>query len=158
MLVNIQREISRQKWKLIKQLKSVYSITQANTLPSKSKLTDSFLHSSNSSPKEPPQSQAQGQGSFISNVAPSLAINGISLPNSDFTGCDEEQIATALGYVAHLVIMISKYLEVPLRYPMLPMCSRSIVRDDISHQISPKYLHSLWCSHHVQVSIVFKRS
>lgn len=157
MLTNIQREISRQKWMLIKQLKSVYSITQANTLPSKAKLTDSFLHSSNSTPKEVPQSQHGQGGSFISNQAPSLAINGISLPNSDFTGCDEEQIATALGYVAHLVIMISKYLEVPLRYPMLPMCSRSIVRDDISHQISPKY-YMLLTVFTSQVSIIFKRS
>jgi len=68
-----------------------------------------------------------------------LIINGFPLPNSDFTGCDEEQIATALGVVVHAVSMISKYLELPLRYPMLPMCSRSVIRDEISQQVSPKF-------------------
>jgi len=68
-----------------------------------------------------------------------LALAGFRLPNSDFTGCDEEQIATALGFVCHIIFMISKYLEVPLRYPMIPMCSRSVIRDDISQQVSPKF-------------------
>jgi len=69
----------------------------------------------------------------------SFSINGFRLPNSDFTGCDEEQIATALGFICHVVYMVAKYLEVPLRYPMIPMCSRSIIRDDISQQSSPKF-------------------
>ncbi len=42
----------------------------------------------------------------------SLSINGFRLPNSDFTGCDEEQIATALGYVSHILYLAAKYLEV----------------------------------------------
>jgi hypothetical protein len=41
-----------------------------------------------------------------------FTINGFRLPNSDFTGCDEEHIATSLGFVCHLIFMISKYLEV----------------------------------------------
>lgn len=68
-----------------------------------------------------------------------LLISGFRLPNSDFNGCDEEQIATALGFVCHVLFMVSKYLEVPLRYNMIPMCSRSVIRDDISQQISPKF-------------------
>lgn len=40
------------------------------------------------------------------------SINGITLANSDFTGADEEQSAMALGFVGHLVFMISKYLDV----------------------------------------------
>ena len=44
----------------------------------------------------------------------------------------KEQIATALGYVAHLVFMISKYLEIPLRYRLIHHASRSFVRDAIS--------------------------
>jgi len=36
------------------------------------------------------------------------------------------------GYVAHLTFMISKYLEVPFRFPISPMCSRSHIKDDIS--------------------------
>jgi len=66
-------------------------------------------------------------------------INGISLPHSEFTGYDEDQIATALGYVCHLLFMSARYLQLPVRYPMSPMCSRSIIRDDISQQNSPKF-------------------
>lgn len=44
-----------------------------------------------------------------------MAINGIVLPNSQYTGCDEEQIATALGYVCHLVHLLSQYLDVRSR-------------------------------------------
>ena len=69
----------------------------------------------------------------------SLSIQGLRLPNSDFTGCDEEQIATALGMVCHMLFIVAKFLNLPLRYPMIPMCSRSIIRDDISQQVSPKY-------------------
>lgn len=68
-----------------------------------------------------------------------LSIAGFSLPNSDFTGCDEENVATALGYVCHALFMISKWLQVPLRYTMIPMCSRSFIRDDIAQETSPKF-------------------
>jgi len=64
-----------------------------------------------------------------------MAICGFPLPNSDsFTGCDEELIAVALGHVCHLLFMLAKYLDVPLRYHMLPRCSRSSVTDDISNR------------------------
>jgi len=63
-----------------------------------------------------------------------LCINGIKLPNSDnFAGNDEEQIATALGFVCQILCMLSKWLEVPLRYPMTPISSRSYIKDEISH-------------------------
>jgi hypothetical protein len=74
-----------------------------------------------------------------SNDNKSLSINGYKLPNSDFTGCDEEQIATSLGCVSHILYLAAKYLEVPLRYPMIPMCSRSVILDEISQQTSPKF-------------------
>lgn len=60
------------------------------------------------------------------------SICNLDLPNTDFSGFDEEQVATALGYVAHLTFMMSKYLEVPFRFPILPMCSRSHIKDEIS--------------------------
>ncbi|PRP87775.1 hypothetical protein PROFUN_04249 [Planoprotostelium fungivorum] len=69
----------------------------------------------------------------------SYSICSFPLPNSDFIGCDEEAIATALGSVSHVLCMISKYLRIPLRYPINPMCSRSVIRDDISsHFLSQK--------------------
>ena len=36
------------------------------------------------------------------------------------------------GYAAHLVLMISKYQQVPLRYRIVPLCSRTVIVDDIS--------------------------
>eukprot|EP00041_Stephanoeca_diplocostata_P020051 m.440007 g.440007 ORF g.440007 m.440007 type:complete len:482 (+) comp21462_c0_seq3:338-1783(+) len=61
-------------------------------------------------------------------------ICNLELPNkSDFSGADEEAVATALGYVAHLTFMIAKYLEIPFRFPMQPMCSRSTIKDQISN-------------------------
>ncbi len=55
------------------------------------------------------------------------SIAGIPLPNSDFTGCDEEEIAAALGYVAHVLTLVARWFAVPLRYPIVLMASRSVV-------------------------------
>jgi len=62
----------------------------------------------------------------------SFKILGVPLPNSVFTGCDDEQVATALGFTCHLINMLAYYLGVPLRFPMTPMSSRSTVRDPIT--------------------------
>ncbi|CAO3668414.1 unnamed protein product [Umbelopsis ramanniana] len=59
-------------------------------------------------------------------------IRGMPLPNSVYTGYDDEVVATALGYTSHLVNMLSYYLAIPLRYPITPMGSRASVRDPIS--------------------------
>ncbi|KAJ3300193.1 hypothetical protein HK104_003421 [Borealophlyctis nickersoniae] len=61
-------------------------------------------------------------------------IREIRLPNSEYSGQDEERIATALGYVAHLVSMVAFYLNIPLRYPMKLMSSRSTILDTVSQQ------------------------
>jgi hypothetical protein len=63
------------------------------------------------------------------------SIRGIRIANSDFTGggrADEEMISTALGYIAHLVFMLSKYLQVTLRYRVVPYSSRSFLKDEIN--------------------------
>ncbi|ETI45519.1 hypothetical protein, variant 1 [Phytophthora nicotianae CJ01A1] len=63
------------------------------------------------------------------------SIRGIRIANSDFTGGgrnDEEMISTALGYIAHLVFMLSKYLQVNLRYRVVPYSSRSFLKDEIN--------------------------
>eukprot|EP00850_Spirogloea_muscicola_P001710 SM000006S19475 [mRNA] locus=s6:1069206:1070862:+ [translate_table: standard] len=41
----------------------------------------------------------------------------------------QEAIATALGYVAHMVVHIASYLGEPLRYRLQPRASRSVVVD-----------------------------
>lgn len=62
-------------------------------------------------------------------------IRGIKIANSDLTiagRTEEEQVTTALGYIAHLVFMLSKYLNVNLRYKIIPYSSRSYIKDDIN--------------------------
>lgn len=58
------------------------------------------------------------------------SIGGIRLPLDDVTvhRDPDEQIATALGYISHLVLMLSKYWEIPLRYQVFPKASRSTMR------------------------------
>ncbi|ORX60724.1 hypothetical protein DM01DRAFT_1332846 [Hesseltinella vesiculosa] len=59
-------------------------------------------------------------------------IRGLYLPNSVYAGCDEEVVATALGFTAHLVSMLAYYLAIPLRYPIDPMGSRASIHDPVS--------------------------
>ena len=42
---------------------------------------------------------------------------------------DEENIATALGYLAHRIDLTSRILNFPLRYKMKPLGSRSLIED-----------------------------
>eukprot|EP00597_Dinobryon_sp_UTEXLB2267_P003444 CAMPEP_0170067822 /NCGR_PEP_ID=MMETSP0019_2-20121128/7014_1 /TAXON_ID=98059 /ORGANISM="Dinobryon sp., Strain UTEXLB2267" /LENGTH=377 /DNA_ID=CAMNT_0010275285 /DNA_START=539 /DNA_END=1672 /DNA_ORIENTATION=- len=45
---------------------------------------------------------------------------------------EDELVAAGLSYVAHLLILASKYLAVPLRYQIIFMGSRSMIRDIVS--------------------------
>lgn len=56
------------------------------------------------------------------------SICDLELPNSEYTGFDDENIATALGHVAHLVSLIAKYFDIMLRYPINYLCSRSTIK------------------------------
>ncbi|KAI9004838.1 UV radiation resistance protein and autophagy-related subunit 14-domain-containing protein [Phycomyces nitens] len=67
-----------------------------------------------------------------------FCIRGVHLPNSVYTGCKEESIATALGFTAHLVSMLAFYLSIPLRYPITPMGSRATIKDLVSLIGGPK--------------------
>lgn len=69
-------------------------------------------------------------------------IAGLSLPNTDFTGCDEEEIAAALGCVAHVLLILARWFDVPLRYTILFLGSRSVILDEIAHSSSPRYPHT----------------
>ena len=44
-----------------------------------------------------------------------FCIRGLELP-SDLSSVDDDHVSSALGYVAHLLVLLSKYLELPLRY------------------------------------------
>ncbi|XP_075707454.1 UV radiation resistance-associated gene protein [Rhinoderma darwinii] len=66
-------------------------------------------------------------------------ICGVKLPNSeDFQARDDGSVAVALGYTAHLVSMISFFLQVPLRYPILHKGSRSAIKDNINDKLTEK--------------------
>ncbi|XP_053542586.1 UV radiation resistance-associated gene protein isoform X2 [Ictalurus punctatus] len=68
-----------------------------------------------------------------------FVICGVKLPNSeDFQAKDDGSLAVALGYTAHLVLMISCFLQIPLRYPIMHRGSRSSVRDTITDKLSEK--------------------
>lgn len=66
------------------------------------------------------------------------AIRGIELP-IDTNSKDDEQISSAIGYLVHLIILTSKYLEISLRYPLLFHASRSWIRDPITGTAMPLY-------------------
>ncbi|XP_022911167.2 UV radiation resistance-associated protein [Onthophagus taurus] len=60
-------------------------------------------------------------------------INNVYLPNSELLNdCSQDDVAVALGFVAHILVMCSNFLQVPLRYPIIHMGSRSIIIDHIS--------------------------
>ncbi|KAF3908536.1 hypothetical protein ABW21_db0206837 [Orbilia brochopaga] len=61
-----------------------------------------------------------------------FTICNLHLPNEPPEGHNEDVIAAALGYVAHLVYILSFYLSVYLRYPVIPKGSSSMVQDPIS--------------------------
>ena len=42
---------------------------------------------------------------------------------------EEQRIAAALGYMAHIVERLAAYLDVPLRYPLTPRMSSSVLHD-----------------------------
>ena len=63
-------------------------------------------------------------------TADELTICRCRLP-SDLSG-DEDELSAALGYVALALTVIAAYYDVPLRYPIVPMGSRSSVRDDVT--------------------------
>jgi Vacuolar sorting 38 and autophagy-related subunit 14 len=58
-----------------------------------------------------------------------FTIRGTRVVNSS-SSQNDEQTSTALGYVCHLVGLLSKYLNIPLRYRLTYRGSRSLVSDD----------------------------
>ncbi|KAI5193183.1 UV radiation resistance-associated gene protein isoform X3 [Manis pentadactyla] len=81
-------------------------------------------------------------------------VCGVKLPNSEdfqekceepklihvcqMRAKDDGSIAVALGYTAHLVSMISLFLQVPLRYPVIHKGSRSAIKDNINDKLTEK--------------------
>lgn len=72
----------------------------------------------------------------IAGSALHFTIHGLTLSNSTFpsspSGPLADTIAAALGYVAHVVYLLSFYLGVALPYPVQPCSSISTIRDPVS--------------------------
>ncbi|OCK74919.1 UV radiation resistance-associated gene protein [Lepidopterella palustris CBS 459.81] len=67
-----------------------------------------------------------------------FTIRGLPLPNSEFDDVDEVVVSAALGYVAHVVHLLSPYLSVALPYPVKPHGSTSVIEDPISMTTGPR--------------------
>eukprot|EP00669_Euglena_mutabilis_P011945 TRINITY_DN6558_c0_g1_i1.p1 TRINITY_DN6558_c0_g1~~TRINITY_DN6558_c0_g1_i1.p1 ORF type:complete len:300 (-),score=83.14 TRINITY_DN6558_c0_g1_i1:422-1321(-) len=67
-------------------------------------------------------------------------ISRMHLSSSEM-GTDEEA-ATALGYVAHVVQLLGKVWGIQLRYKLYPICSRSYVQEDFIDM--PSLIHPLF--------------
>ncbi|RWS26214.1 UV radiation resistance associated protein-like protein [Leptotrombidium deliense] len=75
--------------------------------------------------------------SSYENKMEQFSICDVHLPNSeDFTGHNTTMISVALGYVCHCLLLVSKFLDIPLRYSIIYLGSRSFVVDHINHNIS----------------------
>lgn len=62
-----------------------------------------------------------------------FTIRGLHLPNSEDLDTEPpDKIAAALGHVAHVLLMLSFYLNQPLPYPITPRSSTTTIYDPIS--------------------------
>lgn len=77
----------------------------------------------------------------VEQLSPSLfTICSMELPSAErstASNADEEAVATALGYTAHFVVMIAKYLNVPFRYPI-----RQVASSFLSAPLRPSHARS----------------
>lgn len=63
----------------------------------------------------------------------SFTIRGLRLPDSeDLESVPTDEVAAALGHVAHVVQLLSFYLAQPLPYPVHPRSSSSTITDPVS--------------------------
>lgn len=68
-----------------------------------------------------------------------FTISDVHLPDSEsLSTVPETYLSVALGFVTHIVIMCSTFLQVPLRYPMVHIGSRSKVTDHITFNVPEK--------------------
>ncbi|RUS89951.1 hypothetical protein EGW08_002303 [Elysia chlorotica] len=63
----------------------------------------------------------------------------VKLPNAEnYQGQDETRLSVALGFTCHLVQMVSHFMDMPLRYPMVHRGSRSVIIDHIHSKLLEK--------------------
>ena len=134
-LERVNKIVAVLQWRLVRDLRIPYEIAPYNPVVTVSNLTMSPL----SIPPIPVLNQLKQPQD--ENEYSSFAINGIPLSDSALypSGCEEE-VSSALGSCCHLLTLMARYLDVPLRYQMEVMGSRSTIYDDSRTTKFPLYL------------------
>lgn len=71
------------------------------------------------------------------------SICDIHLPSSEhFDGHDEIMVSVAIGYVGHLLILLSEILDISLRFPLRYYGSKSLIYCNRKNQLFPLYVDS----------------
>lgn len=71
------------------------------------------------------------------------SICDIHLPTSEnFEGHDETMVSVAIGYVSHLLLILSKILDINLRFPLRYHGSKSLIYCNRRNQLYPLHLDS----------------
>mmetsp|Transcript_17075 Transcript_17075/g.28515 ORF Transcript_17075/g.28515 Transcript_17075/m.28515 type:complete len:512 (-) Transcript_17075:159-1694(-) len=125
-LVHTKFLLDARRLKLFGQLSTIYPITKV--------LKDTNDRTSNSSMVRSSvnNSMSPSTGSSADGDEDRFAIRGVELPMViDNSLKDDEQISTALGYIVHILLLTSKYLQVSLRYDVIYSSSRSMIRDAV---------------------------
>ena len=128
-----QQNLTFRRWELAKGVAHIFSLSSIEALrtPPTSPMRDSSLspmHRGNSSDNLPMQ-----RGRNISICG--LELDSSVIKKNKDTMLDQEnennaeKLATALGYVAHILQLLSTYFDIPLRYPVKPVNSRSYICD-----------------------------
>jgi hypothetical protein len=75
-------------------------------------------------------------------VASSPCIRGLALPSvaSQLIALGDEHASTAIGYASHLVVLLAKLWDIPLRYRVLCQGSRSVIVDDVAGVELPLFI------------------
>ena len=137
-----QQNLTYRRWELAQGVVHIFSLSSFEALktPPTSPMRDasSKQRSSNS------YDFAQGRQRNISICG--LEVDSSVIKKNKDTLLDQdvennaEKLATALGYVAHILQLLSAYFDIPLRYPVKPVNSRSYICDvvPVKQQNNPK--------------------
>ncbi|KAM0941049.1 putative phosphatidylinositol 3-kinase [Dioscorea sansibarensis] len=123
-LKNLQKMLRMREQYMISQVCTLYPVKASNDITSREKLDP---QSDGGKSEDPVGSQSRKSSLTI--LGQQLTV--FPMKKLSFFG-DKKEIqrsATVLGYVAHAVLLIASYLDVPLRYPVRLGGSRSYVLD-----------------------------
>lgn len=135
-LERVNKIIAVLQWRLVRDLRIPYEIA-----PYKPQETVANLMGSSSLGMPPASVLQQQKQPQDESSASTYAINGIPLADSaQFPSGCEDEVASALGSCCHLLSLMGRYLDVPMRYQMEVMGSRSSIYDENRLEKLPLYI------------------